>query len=213
MHQTRSGFRPWVQRSPFARALALSFFALVALAIPRRAHAFINVGPEAGLVKRSADSPGNMKVGLGYGAHAELDMLPLLKAGPYYLHYALSSADESIPLPSGPSLWGADATFNTLGLRVRLILPVPGTFKPYAYVGAGYSWALYMQNSGDHTGHFLETPIGIGIADEIAEIFHLSLDVAYRPGLAFGGDAYDAPLNVSHPSSGYSIMLGIALNL
>jgi hypothetical protein len=188
------------------RALALSFLALVILALPRRAHAFINIGPEGGIVKRSADSPNNLKLGFGYGAHAEIEMLPLLKVGPYYLHYALSSADS-------PAVGAADATFNTIGLRARLILPIPGTIKPYAYVGAGYTWDTYMLAGGDRSGHFLETPIGVGVANEIAEIFHLSLDFAYRPGLAFGGDAYDAPLNISHPSSGWSLLLGFALNL
>lgn len=204
MHETRKSSRLWTHRAPF-RALALSLFALAILAIPRRAHALINIGPEAGLVKRTSDSPNNLKLGLGYGAHAELDMVPLLKLGPYYMHYQLSSADE-------PSPGAADATFNTIGLRARLILPVPGSFKPYAYVGAGYSWVTYAQNSGDRAGHFSETPIGVGIADEIAEIFHVSLDVAYRPGLAFGGEAYDT-FNINHPSSGWSLMLGVALNL
>jgi opacity protein-like surface antigen len=206
MHETSRSSRPRVRRAPFARALALSFFALAVLAIPRRAHALINIGPEAGIVKRSADSPNNLKLGLGYGAHAELDMLPLLKVGPYYFHYELASADTPAP-------GSADATFNTLGLRGRLILPVPGSFKPYAYIGAGYSWVTYVQNSGDHTGRFVEIPIGVGIIDEVADIFHLSLDVAYRPGVAFGGTVYDAPYNVPHPSSGWSVLLGVALNL
>ena len=81
---------------PFARALAVSFFALAGLAIPRRAHALVNIGPEGGLVERSADSPNNLKLGFGYGAHAELDLLPLLKMGPYYLH---SSTHGGGPAP------------------------------------------------------------------------------------------------------------------
>ncbi len=205
MHQTRKSSTSGARRAPVCRALALLLFALAVLAIPRRAHAMVNVGAEGGLVKRTADSPYNLKVGFGYGAHAELDMLPLLKLGPYYLHYELSSADQ-------PSPGSADATFNTLGLRARVILPVPGSFKPYAYIGAGYTWVNYVQNSGDHTGRFVETPIGVGVADEFAEIFHLSLDVAYRPGVAFGGDAYDT-YNVAHPGGGWSLMLGVALNL
>src|SRR6476660_589939 len=92
MRDPRSSSHRRIHR-PFARALAVSFFALAALAIPRRAHALINIGPEGGLVKRTADSPGNLKLGFGYGAHAELDMVPLLKVGPYYLHSALSSAE------------------------------------------------------------------------------------------------------------------------
>jgi hypothetical protein len=205
MTQTRKSFGLRDLRSICARVLVTSFVALVALAAPRIAQAAINVGAEGGLVKRSADSPNNLKLGLGYGAHAELDLLPLLKLGPYYLHYALSSADA-------PAAGAADATFNTVGLRARLILPIPGTIKPYGYVGAGYTWDSYAQTGGDRSGHFLETPIGIGVADQIAEIFHLSLDFAYRPSLAFGGDAYDT-YKIAHPSSGWSLMLGLALNL
>jgi hypothetical protein len=187
------------------RLLVISFVGLVALAIPRSAHALVNVGAEGGIVKRSADSPNNLKLGFGYGAHAELDLLPLLKLGPYYLHYTLSSADS-------PAVGAADATFNTVGLRARLILPIPGSIKPYGYVGAGYTWDSYAQAGGDRTGHFMETPIGVGVADEIIEIFHLSLDFAYRPGLAFGGDAYDT-YKIAQPSSGWTLMLGLALNL
>jgi len=205
MTDTRPSFGPLVRRSPFfARALALSFFALVALAIPRRAHALINIGPEGGLVKRTADSPGNLKLGFGYGAHAELDMVPLLKVGPYYLHSALSAAED----PTGDGT----GTFNTLGLRARLLLPIPGSMKPYAFVGAGYTWVNYSAGPFESKGHFLETPTGVGVANEVAEIFHLSLDFAYRPGLAFGGDAYDVS-NATHPSSGWSLLLGFALNL
>jgi hypothetical protein len=212
MHQTRSGFRPWVQRSPFARALALSFFALVALAIPRRAHAFINVGPEAGLVKRSADSPNNLKLGLGYGAHGELDMFPLLKLGPYYLHYELGSADK-------PALGAADAAFNVLGLRARVTLPIPGSYKPYAFAGVGYTWVNYTLvapapgQSAEFGGHFFETPLGVGIAYEVIEIFQLSLDAAYRPAFGFGGDAYGSGSGGGTPSSGWSVLLGASLNL
>jgi hypothetical protein len=200
MHDTRKSSKHRAIHVVGGAALASA-----ALVLCRPAHALINVGPEAGLVKRSADSPNNLKLGLGYGAHAELDVLPLLKLGPYYFHYELSSADEPTP-------GAADAAFNTFGLRARLMLPIPGSIKPYGYVGAGYSWVTYTQNSGDHTGHFVETPIGIGVADQLLEIFQLSLDVAYRPGLAFGGTAYD-DFHVTQPSSGWSVLIGAALDL
>src|SRR5262247_3388762 len=86
------------------------------------ARVMINVGAEGGLVKCSVDSSLNFKVGLGYGVHGELDMLPLLKVGPYYLHYELGSADK-------PALGAADAAFNVLGLRARFMLPIPGSYK------------------------------------------------------------------------------------
>jgi opacity protein-like surface antigen len=176
--------------------------ALSAVATP--AHALVNVGVEGGAVKRSADSPNNLKLGLGYGVHGELDLLPLIKFGPYYLHYELSKADT---LPGA-----ADTAFNTLGLRARLMLPIPGSYKPYAFVGAGYTWVNYTQALGDRAGHFLELPIGVGLAYELAGLFHLSADAAYRPGVSFGGDAYNT-YGISHPASGWSVLLGAAINL
>jgi len=82
-------------------------------------------------VKRTADDPNNLKWGLGWGAHAELAMLPLLKLGPYYLHYELPGADLS-------SSTTEDAAFNVLGLRARILLPIPGSnIRPYGFVGLG----------------------------------------------------------------------------
>src|SRR5947207_14959773 len=89
--------------------------ALLALALPKSAEAMINVGAEGGLVKRTADPPGNLKLGLGYGVHGELDLIPLLKVGPYYLHYELSAADDTV-------LGSANAAFNVIGLRARFML-------------------------------------------------------------------------------------------
>jgi opacity protein-like surface antigen len=196
---------------PPTRIASYLVFALALLFVPKRAEALINVGAEGGLVKRSADSPNNLKLGLGYGAHGEVDLLPLIKFGPYYLHYELSSADS-------PALGSADAVFNTLGLRARLTLPIPGSYKPYAYAGVGYSWANYTILSctdpgfcgGMASGHFFETPLGLGIAYEVIEIFQLSLDAAYRPAFGFGGDAFGG---ITHPTSGWSLMLGAALSL
>jgi hypothetical protein len=185
-------------------SLALAFFT------SRRAEAFINVGAEGGLVKRSADSPNNLKLGLGYGLHGEVDMIPLLKIGPYYLHSELSSADS-------PAAGAADAVFNTLGLRARLLLPIPGSFKPYAYAGLGYTWVNYMPvgvlQRPSVSGHFFETPLGVGIAYEVLAIFQLSFDAAYRPGFGFGGDASSLLPPVAAPTGGWSLMLGAALDL
>jgi hypothetical protein len=183
--------------------------ALVVLFAPKRAHALINVGADGGIVKRSADSPFNLKLGLGYGAHGELDLFPLLKVGAYYLHYELDSADK-------PALLSADATFNVLGLRARFTLPIPGSYKPYAFAGIGYTWVNYtpaVLQGPSVGGHFFETPLGVGIAYEIVEIFQLSLDAAYRPAFGFGGDAYSGSASVANPSSGWSVMLGASLNL
>src|SRR6266566_1068466 len=46
---------------------------VVLLSISSPAHAVVNAGAEGGLVKRSADAPSNLGVGLGIGLHAEFD--------------------------------------------------------------------------------------------------------------------------------------------
>ena len=190
--------------------LPVVFAVSLAFAVtPRRCEALINVGAEGGLVKRSADSPNNLKLGVGYGLHGELSMIPLLKVGPYYLHSELSSSDSPAP-------GAADAAFNTLGLRARIILPVPGSYKPFVYAGLGYTWVNYTPVGpslfSSQPGHFFETPLGGGIAYEVIEVFQLSLDVAYRPGFSFGGDAFDV-VHFKQPTSGWSLMLGAALDL
>jgi hypothetical protein len=182
---------------PAATALGLVF-------LSRRADAFINAGAEVGLFKRSASPPSNLQLGLGYGFHGEIGLLPFITVGPYYLHYQLSADDR-------PLVLAADANFNVLGLRARLTLPLPIGFKPYAYVGAGYTWVDYALPLGDRGGHFVEIPIGIGLAYSIVPLIQGSLEFAYRPGSAFGGEAFD--LGVSKPDSGFSVLLGIALDL
>ncbi len=184
-------------------AAAVLVFALATL--PNDARAFINVGAEGGIVKRTADAPNNLKAGIGYGLHGELDMVPLIKVGPYYLHYELSSAD-AVP-------GAADAVFNTLGLRARLMLPIPGSYKPYAFAGIGYTAVNYSPGLGDRKGRFFETPLGAGLAYEVLPIFQLSLDAAYRPAFGFGGDAFDGTPPATQPTSGWSVMLGASLSL
>lgn len=186
------------------RLAVLSAVALGLLLLPHRADAFINAGGEVGLVKRSASPPSNLQLGLGYGLHGELGFLPFIAVGPYYLHYQLSADDRSL-------LGAGDANFNVLGLRARLTLPLPVGVKPYAYIGAGYTWVSYALPGRDVGGHFVEIPIGVGIAYSILPLIQGSLEFAYRPGSGFGGDAFDS--GVSKPDGGFSVLLGIALDL
>jgi hypothetical protein len=182
--------------------------AALVLLLPRGADAAINAGADIGIAKRSADDPANLKMGFAFQLHAEMGLLPFLNVGPYYTHYQLGMS----------SVDGASAAFNVIGLRVRAILPIPGSFKPFAYVGAGYTAVSYgmpaigVTPETSRSGHFLETPIGIGLAYEVIPILHLSLEGAYRPGLMFGGDAFPDGQG-GRPTSGWSAMIGAAINL
>ncbi len=170
------------------------------------AHALLNAGVEAGVVKRTASAPDNLKLGFGYGAHVELSLFPALNVGAYFLRSTNAIQDA-------PSDSSADATFNTLGLRARLILPISGDTKPYGYVGLGHNWIKYSPaGSPDISGQSWEVPIGVGIAHKWLELFQFSLEAAYRPSVHFTGDAYETA-NVTHPSSGWSALVGFAIDL
>ena len=193
---------------------------LALVAAPRNAHALVDVGVEAGAVTRSAEAPDALRAGAAFGAHLELALLPLLQVGAYYLHdqHALSRAEATAP----------DVTFDTLGGRARLVLPIPGTaVHPYAWVGVGYSRASYQgeltgvttgaaarSNTVDpRLGHFLETPIGLGVAYDTLAILRLSAEVAYRHASSFGGSAYDDAPTLTTPTSAVSMLVGLSLSL
>ncbi len=184
------------------RLLAALAGLAVVTTVARSAEATLNAGLEAGIAKRSASDPGNLKPGFGWQLHGEFTVVPaLVGIGPYYTHYELSS--DGGPFDSG--------VFSTMGLRGRVVLPLPGSFKPYGYVGIGYAWVSYNGPVSLGGGHFLETPIGGGIAYAVLPMLQLSLDAAYRPGMAFGGDAYDH--GMPNPSSGYTVLLGAAIDI
>jgi hypothetical protein len=205
-----------------AACSALAVPTLVLSAGEARA-ASIDVGAEAGAVHRGADDPYAMKSGLGWGGHAELVLLPFVQVGPYYLHYELSPADGSSRAASNQ--------FDALGARVRLTLPLPGIdLRPYAFAGIGYTWLTYpavalpfeasrpsTRTGGyaDVDGHFVEVPLGVGLAWDVAKVFALSADFALRPGSSFGGSAYEGSgaVTLPKPTSGWSLLLGAALRL
>jgi hypothetical protein len=61
------------------------------------------------------------------------------------------------------------------------------------------------------TGHFYETPIGIGLAYDVLPLLQLFVEGAYRPAMGFGGSAF--PDTAPRPTSGYSVLIGAAINL
>jgi hypothetical protein len=178
-----------------ARASLLSIAAVTALLLTvsaRTADAGLNFGAGFGAAKRDGPVVANLDV------------------GPYYTHYRLGISDFA---------FGSAALFNTIGLRARAILPT-GDVHPYAYVGAGYTAASYSWPSVTYggltvpernaSGHFFEIPIGIGLAYDVAPLFQVFAEAAYRPGVGFAGNAYP---DDARPTRGYSFLVGAAINL
>lgn len=194
------------------RAAAAAAILLVALTMSRSARADINLGAEAGLAYRASDVPG-LDPGLAFGGHAEISLLPFIRLGAYFLHYRLST----------DAARDDQAYFNAFGPRLRLMVPIPGTdLLPYAQAGIGFTLASYpglatadvATSIDERSGYFLEIPLGIGLAYEIASILHVSADFTVRPAFAHFGDAFDDELrepNDAH-AFGYSVLGGLALD-
>jgi hypothetical protein len=178
-----------------------------------RANALGSVGVEAGIVQRRVTWvwPDSLRTGFGFGAHADLDLGSLFKLGPYYLHSRVGEHPETRIQTDQGDGWFAGATFNGVGLRTRFILPIPGSFKPYAQAGLGYTWVTYNYGTlGDRSGAFFEAPIGIGLAYELNQLVSFSFDASYRHGFWHHGRAYG---DGGQGSTGTSFLLGVTLGI
>jgi Outer membrane protein beta-barrel domain len=192
--------------APFAIIIA-------SLATSLRADALGSVGVEAGVVQRRVFWiwPDSLRTGFGFGAHADLDLSPLFKLGPYYLHSTVGAHPETRIRTDEGEGWFAGGAFNTFGLRTRFLLPVPGSFKPYAQVGLGYTWVNYDRGPvRDMNAFFFEAPIGVGLAYELNQLISFSFDASYRHGFFFHGKDID---DGGRPSTGTSLLLGVALGI
>lgn len=188
-----------------------------------RAATVVDTGVAAGVVGRSADAPYGLKAGLGLQLHADAVLAPFLSVGPYWLHdeHGVSGAE-----PRAPSV-----DFDTVGVRARAFLPLPRyALRPFVQLGVGYAWTSYsvpLASDPDHPaartgglqaagGHFVEIPLGLGLAWDVARVVALSADFAVRPATSFGGTAYgpiDGATSPTEPKLGWSFLLGAALRL
>lgn len=149
--------------------------------------------------------------GWAVGVHAEANLGPLVRIGPYYLHYDLPSNDRYIYFPDGPGAFSG-GSLHALGARVLFVLPIAGDIKPYAFAGLGNTWLTYhLSPTHKTTGFFVEAPLGIGVTYDVVERFSISLDGAFRPAIFWGGEEFDG--DGAKPFTGTSLLLGATLNL
>lgn len=196
----------------YRRAAAFAALTMTVIASVR-AEALGSVGLEAGIVQRRVSMiwPDSLRTGFGFGAHAELDLHPLFKLGPYYLHSRVGADPGTRFQTDEGEGWFDGGTFNGVGVRARFCLPIPGSFKPYALVGLGHTWVTYKLGPlGDRHRPFFEAPVGIGVAYELNELISFSLDASYRHGfLHYGPDIDDG----DYGSTGTSFLLGAMLGI
>jgi opacity protein-like surface antigen len=170
------------------------------------------VGADVGLVKRYDEPRSNPSLGYGLGIHADVDLIPALKVGGYYMLSRLSAGSV------------VGVTISTFGLRATFTAPFPGAFQPFVYAGAGYSWISYSYSGflecarpdvpcgpPSGSGRFIEVPLGGGIAYAVSPLVRLVLDAAYRPAFGFEGKVFDG--GDARPAHGWSLMFGAAYQL
>ena len=163
----------------------------------------VNSGIEAGVVKRTTSSPNDLDMGFGYGAHIEVGPIPELNFGIYFLQSINSESNDS----------STSVLFNTLGLRTKLVLPLPGNVKAYGFAGVGTTWSKYRTTYvPTMSGHSWEAPIGLGVGRGVFELFQFYVEGAYRPSFSFGGTAYTTA-QLPHPSGGLSAVIGFAFDI
>jgi len=201
------GLLPAMKRRCAAFAVLATIFAA-----SLRADALGSVGVDAGIVQRRVFQlwPDSLPAGFGFEAHAELDLGSLFKLGPYYLHSTVEEHPEIRYATDWGEGWFGGAAFNSLGLRTRFILPIPGSFKPYAQVGLGYTWVTFDHGLGRTSGGFFEIPIGIGLAYELNEHVSFSFDASYRHAFLYLGPAYG---DGDNGSTGTSFLLGVTFGI
>jgi len=183
-------------------------FALAGVLTSQRADAGGSFGADLGLVKRYDEPRSNPSLGFGMLLHGDLIVIPTVSLGAYYF------------LAYEPSHDVARITTHTLGARATFLVPVSGDFQPYFYGGAGYSWASYTYSGyldcasnvpcgpPAGSGHYLELPLGAGVAYSVSSVVQLKLDAAYRPGVGFAGKVFED--GGAHPTHGWSLMFGVA---
>jgi hypothetical protein len=204
--------------SPPPRPMKLGLVVAVVACGAVRAQAGVNLGADAGVVMRDMFEHLPARSGLVLGLHGDLDLRDRLSLGGYFLHGRIHDRrDDDDP-------FRISARFDTFGIRMNAVLIEGGGFRAVASIGAGYTLAGYdgryvdfdADPAGPLSGHFIETPLGLGLSHSMGRLARVSLDVAYRPGFAFGGDAYEVPESEGRnktPRNTGSLMLGVAFGL
>jgi len=87
----------------------------------------------------------------------------------------------------------------------------------------GYAVLNYTPPPAGESAYYVDAPLGVGVAYQAADIFQLSMDVAYRVAVTGAGEAYQVsgpPIlgsdnwrRITPPTSGWSLMLGASFAL
>ena len=129
--RTENPMRALDRRVPCLAVAALAGAA--ALVWPSSSEAFVDLGVQGGILKRSLSGV-DYNTSFAWQLNGELAFFPLLMVGPYVTFASSSPQWAGVESPS-------NIDFRTLGLRLKLKLPLSDDLKPYGVIGAGWAHA------------------------------------------------------------------------
>ncbi len=227
------------------KAMTLSVIALATTCLgvtateTKASAAFFEAGGEAGALQRSlADT--RYKPDFAWQVHAEIAFIPsILMVGPYF---GMQTATPEIPSTSASAPKSVD--FRWVGARAKVRLPLGGPIVPYGLIGVGWVHGNFpdqvvplcatvagqqlcagQQTLPNATANFVEIPVGVGLAIQLADEIALTFEGDWRPTVGYKNDAYEkalanaqatgsaAPPNPGRNGWAFSGMAGIALTL
>ena len=141
-------------------------------------------------------------------AQAELGIVPsLLYIGPYANYSRLVpqlAMKADAPAPDGAKFYG-------VGLRARIVIPVPGPVSPYAIGGVGLVHADFpdqnvslcspqigpvapqctTQSLPAATANFVELTLGAGLRFDLSDDFRLFVEASWKPTFGYQNDTWE----------------------
>lgn len=176
----------------------------------------LDIGAEGGVAIRSHSTWGPF-----VGGHLELRPITGLRVGVY--------VTDTVVTQDGKRTQDQSTSHVSIGGRLRYFVEVAPKLKLFGTAGLGYVQSqfpsvpvapqgivnptLTQSELGQfdiRDGHFLELPIGGGVAYTVFEHTNLSLNLAWRPGFSFQGSAYEGEGAYAKPTQGFSASLGLS---
>lgn len=217
-------------------AFLVTLFSLSSASNTAHAQVHVDVGAQAGLMKRFLTSrdPNGSDAGFGpaFELRAHVAILPMLRGGIYVAH-------DISPISGEPA-----RQITSGGVQARFLPPLVRSESYYTYLAAGFGYATTYAPSfhstqpnlqqpgttldvafGGDSGRYFEVPLALGMAWKLTKPWVLTAELGGRIGFASSGAVYDGrtasatgvPLVTSYADGNdtfaLSLSVGIQLDL
>src|SRR5689334_9167247 len=174
------------------------------LAVSRADASAADLTVSGGFVKRSL-SDTDYKTGFTWQLNGDLTFFPMLMMGPY-IAFASTTPDIT---------GAASIAFRTIGARVKLKIPLPGSVQPFGVAGAGWAHgdfpdqtlqictngACLTRTVPSATANFAEFLVGGGLIWTPAAPLAFTAEFNWRPTTGYTNDTYENAIQSGQTSA------------